>query len=108
MNVLSNLSHLACAVALSLSLCAPSFADTQSALTTQEQSAVMLYALSSLSTGAKDTTFRSTTCTLGLFDCKQRELGPMSHDECESLTALTKMSSREPWYRDVSVVCLSR
>ncbi|CAM2900526.1 hypothetical protein [Pseudomonas fluorescens] len=98
------LSKLACAVALSFSLCAASFADT----IPQEKSAALFYAMSSLSSGAKDTTIRSTTCTLGLFDCKQRELGPMSHDECESMAVLTKQSSREPWYRDVSVICLSR
>ncbi|SOQ09177.1 hypothetical protein [Pseudomonas syringae group genomosp. 3] len=102
------LSKLACAVALSFSLCAASFAETQSAPTAQEKNAALFYAMSSLSGGAKDTTIRSTTCTLGLFDCKQRELGPMSHDECESMAVLTKQSSREPWYRDVSVVCLSR
>jgi hypothetical protein len=102
------LSKLACAVALSFSISVASFADTQSAPTAQEKSAALLYAMSSLSSGAKDTTIRSTTCTLGLFDCKQRELGPMSHAECESMASLVKQGNRDPWYRPVSVVCLSR
>lgn len=76
--------------------------------TPQEVSAAKLFATAALAPTVKDTKMTYMSCALGLFDCKQREIGPMSAETCDGVAALIKSGSHEPWYRKVNIVCLPK